>query len=115
MAYVLRGGCAAPVRGSALPTTGLIPLRARDILTNLVAALRELDTRRSVLILTTWFGDPVRLNIQPSSSLTASRNNSSWLPEPPRIASVSASRRRVDPSISVNRNVTTPEDTAALC
>src|SRR5262249_42353647 len=38
---------------------------------------------------------------------------SSWAASAARIASASASHRRVEPSTSVNKNVTTPEGTAA--
>ena len=51
---------------------------------------------------------PVCLNNQPLCFSTASRNTSSWVSSAARIASGSASQRRVEPSISVNRNVTTP-------
>jgi hypothetical protein len=43
----------------------------------------------------------------------ALRNISSWTANATRIASASASHRRVEPSTSVNRNVTTPEGAAA--
>src|SRR5258705_6634630 len=42
-------------------------------------------------------------------AITTKSTGSSWTRNAARIASASASHRRVDPSISVNRNVTTPE------
>jgi hypothetical protein len=52
---------------------------------------------------------PVWLNNNPSWASTAARNTSSCASSAARIASASDSHRRVEPSISVNRNVTTPE------
>ena len=52
---------------------------------------------------------PVCLNIKPPCASIAARNTSSWAARAARIASASASHRRVEPSISVNKNVTTPE------
>ena len=53
------------------------------------------------------------LNNQPPCASIALRNTSSWAASATRIASASASHRRVEPSTSVNRNVTTPEGAAA--
>lgn len=52
---------------------------------------------------------PVCLNSQPPRVSIADRRTSSWSMSAVRIASGSASHRRVEPSISVNRNVTVPE------
>src|ERR1700688_1603501 len=52
---------------------------------------------------------PVCLNNQPPCASIAVRNTSSWAVSATRIASASVSHRRVEPSTSVNRNVTTPE------
>src|SRR6202161_2271035 len=52
---------------------------------------------------------PVCLNNQPPCASIALRNTSSWAVRAIRISSASASHRRVEPSTSVNRNVTTPE------
>ena len=56
---------------------------------------------------------PVCLNNQPPCASIAARNTSSWAASATRIASASVSHRRVEPSTSVNRNVTTPEGAAA--
>ncbi len=56
---------------------------------------------------------PVCLNMNPPCAAIAERNTSSWAASATRMASESASHRRVEPSISVNRNVTTPEGGAA--
>ena len=56
---------------------------------------------------------PVCLNNKPPCASIAVRNTSSWAASATRIASASASHRRVEPSTSVNRNVTTPEGAAA--
>ena len=53
------------------------------------------------------------LNIKPPCASIAPRSTSSWAASAARIASASASHRRVEPSTSVNRNVTTPEGAAA--
>src|SRR5882757_2089113 len=55
---------------------------------------------------------PVCLNNQPVYFSTASCNTESWASSADRMSSGSASHRRVDPSTSVNRNVTTPEGLA---
>jgi hypothetical protein len=52
---------------------------------------------------------PVWLNKKPSCASIAERNTLSCAASAERIPSASASHRRVDPSMSVNRNVTTPE------
>jgi hypothetical protein len=52
---------------------------------------------------------PVCLNNQPLCVSIALRNTSSSAASAARIPSASASHRRVEPSTSVNRNVTTPE------
>ena len=52
---------------------------------------------------------PVWLNKKPSWASIEQRNTSSCAIRAARIDSASDSHRRVDPSISVNRNVTTPE------
>jgi transposase InsO family protein len=52
---------------------------------------------------------PVWLNRKPSWDSIAMRNTSSWAARAARMPSASVSHRRVEPSISVNRNVTTPE------
>src|SRR4029077_5134608 len=57
---------------------------------------------------------PVCLNNQPPCASIALRNTSSWAASATRISSASASHRRVEPSTSVNRNVTTPEGAAAV-
>jgi hypothetical protein len=49
------------------------------------------------------------LNKNPPRASIAVRNTSSCAERADRIASASASHRRVEPSISVNKNVTTPE------
>jgi hypothetical protein len=56
---------------------------------------------------------PVCLNNQPPCASIALRNTSSWAASAARIPSASASHRRVDPSTSVNKNVTTPEGAVA--
>ena len=56
---------------------------------------------------------PVCLNRKPPWVSIAVRNTASWAANAARIASASASHRRVEPSTSVNRNVTTPEGVAA--
>src|ERR1700756_2440680 len=56
---------------------------------------------------------PVCLNNQPPCRSIALRNTSSWAASAARIPSASASHRRVEPSTSVNKNVTTPEGAAA--
>gem|GEM_PF-2953122 len=56
---------------------------------------------------------PVWLNKNPSCASIAVRNTSSCLTSAVRIAAASDSHRRVEPSISVNRNVTTPDGAAA--
>ena len=60
---------------------------------------------------------PVCLNNKPPCASIAARNTSSWAASAARIPSASASHRRVEPSTSVNKNVTTPEgaDTSAEC
>src|SRR6202047_4270629 len=50
-----------------------------------------------------------RQNNQPPCASIAARNTSSCAASAARIASASFSHRRVEPSTSVNRNVTTPE------
>jgi hypothetical protein len=55
---------------------------------------------------------PVCLNNQPPCVSIAERNTSSWAASAARIRSASFSHRRVEPSTSVNRNVTTPEGAA---
>src|ERR1700692_2436910 len=52
---------------------------------------------------------PVCLNNQPPCASIALHNTSSWVARAIRISSASASHRRVEPSTSVNKNVTTPE------
>jgi hypothetical protein len=54
----------------------------------------------------------VCLNKKPPWASIAERNTSSWAANAARIASASASHRRVEPSTSVNRNVTTPDGAA---
>ena len=56
---------------------------------------------------------PVWLNKKPSCASIEERNTSSCAIRAARIAAASASHRRVDPSISMNRNVTTPDGTPA--
>src|ERR1700739_3383184 len=56
---------------------------------------------------------PVCLNNQPPCASIAARKTLSWAASAARIPSASASHRRVDPSTSVNKNVTTPEGAAA--
>src|SRR5271165_2264875 len=56
---------------------------------------------------------PVCLNNQPPCASIAERNTSSWAASAALIAAASASHRRVEPSTSVNKNVTTPEGAAA--
>ena len=56
---------------------------------------------------------PVCLNNQPPCPSITERNTSSWAASATRIASASFSHRRVEPSTSVNKNVTTPEGAAA--
>src|SRR6516164_11025699 len=56
---------------------------------------------------------PVWLNKNPSYASIAVRNTLSCTTSAARIACASASHRRVEPSTSVNRNVTTPEGAAA--
>src|SRR6185312_9985040 len=53
---------------------------------------------------------PVCLNNQPPCASIEERNTVSWLASANRIPSASASHRRVEPSTSVNRNVTTPKE-----
>ena len=53
------------------------------------------------------------LNKNPSYASIAVRNTLSWTTSAARIACASASHRRVEPSTSVNKNVTTPEGAAA--
>ena len=50
---------------------------------------------------------------QPPCAPIALRNTSSWAASAVRMPSASASHRRVEPSTSVNKNVTTPEGAAA--
>src|SRR6478735_1795490 len=57
---------------------------------------------------------PVWLNKNPSFISMAVRNTLSCATTADPIASASASHRRVDPSISVNRNVTTPKGAGAV-
>ena len=52
---------------------------------------------------------PVCLNNQPPWPSIAARNTSSCAAKSTRIASGSVSHRRVEPSISVNKNVTVPD------
>ena len=56
---------------------------------------------------------PVCLNNQPPCASITLRNTSSWTASANRMAPASASHRRVEPSTSVNKNVTTPEGAAA--
>ena len=56
---------------------------------------------------------PVCLNNQPPCASIAARNTPSWAASATRIPSASFSHRRVEPSTSVNKNVTTPAGTAA--
>src|SRR6516165_6759524 len=56
---------------------------------------------------------PVWPNKNPSYASIAVRNTLSWTTSAARIPSASVSHRRVEPSTSVNRNVTTPEGAAA--
>jgi hypothetical protein len=56
---------------------------------------------------------PVCLNNQPPCASIAARNTSSWAASAARMPSASFSHRRVEPSTSVNKNVTTPEGAAA--
>ena len=56
---------------------------------------------------------PVCLNMKPPCASIAPRNTSSWAASAARIPSASASHRRVEPSTSVNKNVTTPAGAAA--
>ena len=65
---------------------------------------------------------PVCLNNQPPCASIARRSTSSCAASAARMLSASASHRRVEPSTSVNKNVTTPEgavaagaDTPAQC
>ncbi len=53
------------------------------------------------------------LEQKPPCASISPRSTSSWAASATRIASASASHRRVEPSTSVNRNVTTPEGAAA--
>jgi hypothetical protein len=55
----------------------------------------------------------VCLNNQPPCASIAVRNTLSWTTSAARIACASDSHRRVEPSTSVNKNVTTPEGAAA--
>src|SRR6516162_1297836 len=55
---------------------------------------------------------PVCLNMKPPCASIASRNTSSCAASAPRMPSASASHRRVEPSTSVNKNVTTPDGAA---
>src|SRR6201993_5178212 len=57
---------------------------------------------------------PVCLNNQPPCRSIAERNTASCTASAARIPSASASHRRVEPSTSVNKNVTTPEGAAAV-
>src|ERR1700740_381909 len=57
---------------------------------------------------------PGCLNRTPSCDLIAERNTSSWAARAARIKSASVSHRPVEPSTSVNRNVTTPEGAAPV-
>ena len=45
---------------------------------------------------------------------TLERSTASWAANPTRISSASASHSRVEPSISVNRNVTVPDGRSAI-
>src|SRR6201987_3420532 len=56
---------------------------------------------------------PVCLNNQPPCASIVSRNTLSCAAIAARTASASDSHRRVEPSTSVNKNVTTPEGAAA--
>ena len=56
---------------------------------------------------------PVCLNMKPPCTSIAERNTSSCAARALRIKSASVSHRRVDPSTSVNKNVTTPDGAAA--
>ena len=56
---------------------------------------------------------PVCLNMKPPCASIAERNTSSCAASATRIPSASFSHRRVEPSTSVNRNVTSPEGAAA--
>ena len=56
---------------------------------------------------------PVCLNNQPPCASVVLHNTSSWAASATRIPSASASHRRVEPSTSVNKNVTSPEGAAA--
>ena len=56
---------------------------------------------------------PVVLTTTPSRFSTASRRISSWRASAPRMGSGCSCHRRVDPSRSVNRNVTVPVGSAA--
>ncbi len=53
------------------------------------------------------------LNNQPPCASIAVRNTLSWTTSAARIACASDSHRRVEPSTSVNKNVTIPEGAAA--
>jgi hypothetical protein len=57
---------------------------------------------------------PVCLNKKPPCAWIAERTTSSCAASAARIASASASHRRVEPSTSVKRNVTTPDGRPAL-
>jgi hypothetical protein len=52
--------------------------------------------------------------MKPPCASIAARNTSSWAASATRMASASASHRRVEPSTSVNKNVTTPDGRPAL-
>jgi len=56
---------------------------------------------------------PVCLNRKPLCASIAVRNTLSWTASAACIACASVSHRRVEPSTSVNKNVTTPEGAAA--
>src|SRR5262249_23345691 len=56
---------------------------------------------------------PVCLNMKPPCASIAEHNTSSCAASAARIAFASFSHRRVEPSTSVSRNVTTPEGAAA--
>ena len=58
---------------------------------------------------------PVCLNAKPPWASIAVRNTSSWAARAARMPSASFSYRRVEPSTSVNRNVTTPKEQPPSC
>jgi hypothetical protein len=99
----------AALRRAARKRAGPLPIDVADALLGERRELSEWLQRTSSV----RSRDARCLNNHPPRASIALRSTSSWAASAARIPSASASHRRVEPSTSVNKNVTTPEGAAA--